>query len=318
MPSSSDWVSFLLRTLPGTGAEQIALWRATLAAQGMSPESWLQLKPRNRSKLFPLSESQEETLARRVPECLRFSAAMEDDAIWLMTPDDPGWPRGALEPLGPRAPEFLSGWGSRAVLGQPHVAVVGSRSATPEAVQFAEIAARSLVEMGLGVISGGARGIDQAAHRAALRTGGTTIFVLSEGVVSSTDHAHREELDPARVCLVSQVWPTQRFSTAEALARNHLIVALSQAVLVVAAESTGGSLRTGLAALEMRRPTLVIHHPEVTVHTAGNHRLRQAGAIALPAEAFRAGHAPAELRQALGRAEPPPPATPDLLEGLPS
>ena len=71
-------------------------------------------------------------------------------------------------------------------------------------------------------------------------------------------------------------------------------------------------MATGLAALEMDRPTLAVDHGRITVHTAGNHRLIQAGATPLPHESFASGHAPDQLREALGLAKRPRPEPDDL------
>lgn len=312
------WATFLVRTLPGVSAERHAVWRATLAAERLTPSAWLRLPPSRRKRVAPLPDSAQTALERRLPEWKRLTAdGGLGEALWLLCAADHAWPGDALACLAERAPDWLVGWGNAGILRSPLAAVVGSREATPEALQQAEIVARSLVELGMGVISGGAPGVDQVAHRAALRGGGSTVAVLAEGLAVSADFTDREGLDPGRTCLVSAVWPFQRWTTAEALARNRVVVALAQAVIVVAAQSRGGSLMTGETALALGKPTLTVAPEEVTVHTAGNRRLLQRGAVGLSAAAFTAGHAPAELRQALRRAAVPRPGTGDLFEDIP-
>jgi predicted Rossmann fold nucleotide-binding protein DprA/Smf involved in DNA uptake len=313
------WSEFLVHTLPGVAPDREVLWRATLDAAQMLPSEYLGLSQRRRQRVAPLPDVALTALERRLPDWQRLQApAGAGEDLWLLHAGAEYWPAKALDCLGGRAPDYLVGWGNPSLLTSSLVAVVGSRDAPPGAVQQAEIIARSLVELGFGVISGGARGIDESAHRGALGGGGATVFMLAEGLAIAPEFQTRADLDPDRVCLLSCVWPFQRWTTTEALARNRVIVALAQGVVVVAAKMSGGSLMTGETALDLERPTLALDHGEVTVHTAGNRRLMQRGATPLRADAFTEGHAPDELRTALGLAAAPKPRTGDLFEGLKS
>jgi DNA protecting protein DprA len=311
--SPDRWVKFAVRALPGINAESYTLWRATLKTKGVTPVDWLHLSKRRRIAAAPLPDTAEEMLAKRAEALMRLcrgEGAGRD--LWVLAPMDSAWPTEGLAVMGNASPDWLLGWGNPRLMHTPNVAVVGSRETTPEALQVAEIIGRSLVELGFDVVSGGARGVDQTAQQAALRAGGRSLYLLAEGIARSQEFQSRADHDPERVCLLSAQWPFARFSTAEAMRRNRLIVALARAVIVVAARSSGGSVMTGQTALDFDRPTLVVDHGEITVHTAGNHRLLQAGAKRLSAELFAAGHAPAELRQALEIAAIPPPRTGDL------
>ncbi len=313
-PSADAWADFLIATRPGMTAERHALWRATLAAGSVEPVAYLGLTPKRREKVAPLPEGAEKSLEQRLPEWRRLThRGGVGEELWLVRPDDDGWPAEALDPLGRNAPRHLLGWGNQGLLASALVGIVGSRAAPPDMLQTAEILARSLVELGMGIVSGGARGVDETAHRTSLGNGGSTVFALPEGLLISPQFETRADLDPARVCLVSAVWPWQRWSTAEALARNRVIVALGQALVVVAAESKSGSLMTGRTALDLERPLLVVDPPEITVHNAGNRILIQLGGTPL---SVTEGHAPNDLRQALGLAAAPRPRPGDLFEGV--
>lgn len=310
---SDAWADFLILTLPGVNAQRHSLWRATLAASDVTATDWLALTTKRRQKIAPLPTQAEEQLERRLPQwrAVIRSGGMSEQ-LWLMGPQDDDWPTSAMNALERTAPHRLTGWGNRALINNPLVAVVGSRDATPEALQITEILSRSLCELGMGVVSGGARGVDQTAQSTALRAGGNTVYALPEGLAVSEYFEECEAMDPERVCLLSSEWPWQRWNAISALARNRVIVALSQAVIVIAAHSTGGSLMTGQTSLDLRRPTLVIDHGEVTVHTAGNRMLIQGGATPMKAEQFLEGHAPSAIREALGLASAPKPETGDL------
>lgn len=312
---TTRWLDFMLETLPGMTPAAVGLLRATLAAEEVAPRQWLSLPPKRRAKIAPLPESAERALPGRVDELRR----LEENAdwnLWLATEADEDWPAQALERLGDEAPRWLVGWGNRGLLGEQMVAVVGSREATEESLQVTEILTRALVEVGMVVLSGGARGVDQTAHQVALADGGSTVHALPEGLVQARAFGLRHEVDERRVAMLSTLWPFQRWSTAEAHGRNRLMAALAQAVIVVAAKSKGGSVATGMAALEMDRPTLTVDHGRITVHTAGNHRLLQAGATPMSHGAFASGHAPDHLREALGLAKRPRPEARDLFGDL--
>jgi len=114
------------------------------------------------------------------------------------------------------APPLLAVRGKRAILSQPLVAIVGSRNASAAGVKFAERLARELGDAGFGVVSGLARGIDAAAHRASLATG--TIAVLAGGHERIYPAEHVDLLekllaDGAAVSEMSLAWePRARLS----------------------------------------------------------------------------------------------------------
>jgi DNA processing protein len=131
------------------------------------------------------------------------------------------------------------------------------------------------------VVSGYAKGVDTASHLAALDAGGTTIAVLAEGL----DHfrlkkAYRELLSAdsveRKMLILSQFPPAQRWSAGAAMTRNQVIVGLSQALVVVEAGETGGTLKAGETALRGKRRVLVLGGPNGAPR--GNEQLIAAGA----------------------------------------
>lgn len=169
-----------------------------------------------------------------------------------------GYPAGllGLEP----PPEGL--W----VLGQGDpdrcwVAVVGARQADWLGELAAEEIARQLASHGLGVLSGGAMGVDAAAHQAALQAGGMTAAVMAGGVDVATPPRNRglfAAMLGAGGLLVGEHPPGTRPFPRLFARRNALIAAMARAVIVVQAGAQSGSLITAHWAKELRRPVLVV------------------------------------------------------------
>ncbi len=138
----------------------------------------------------------------------------------------------------------------------PTIAIVGARAATGDGMLRAHAIARHLAERGVHVVSGGALGIDGAAHRGALAGGGATTVVLGSGVDIAYPSRHAqlfEEVVLRGGALVSQfpIGMTPRASTFTQ--RNTLISALADAVIVVEADLKSGSLSTAQAARRQGR-----------------------------------------------------------------
>jgi len=179
----------------------------------------------------------------------------------------------------PPALLFLKGqWQERDALA---VAIVGSRHCTHYGVRQAERFAGSLARMGFTVVSGLARGIDTAAHRAAMAAGGRTIAVLASGLANIYPDENRdlaERIAGGAGALISE-FPLEFEPLASVFPqRNRLIAGLSLAVLVVEAASRSGALITARHALEQGREVLAVPGPIDSRASRGCHRLIREGA----------------------------------------
>lgn len=191
----------------------------------------------------------------------------------FLTPEDPRWPC-RLNDLS-AMPIGLIVKGSVDVLHFPSLAIVGTRNPTNYGVRVAGDFAAGFVDREWAIVSGGAYGIDAAAHRGALVAEGSTIAVLAAGVDVNYPGGHaRLFAEIAETgALVSEVMPGLRAIPARFLTRNRLIAALSCATLVVEAAFRSGSLRTARDAAELLRPVMAIPGPITSPTSEGCHRL---------------------------------------------
>ncbi|RUO30877.1 DNA-protecting protein DprA [Aliidiomarina sedimenti] len=179
-----------------------------------------------------------------------------------------------------RAPPLLFVEGDVARLGNPLIAVVGSRRASPYGLEQTEQLSGELVAAGWGVCSGMAMGVDAAAHRAALSAGGVTLAVLGTGPDICYPPRQRDLYHQLRNdgLVVSEFFPGTAARSDHFLRRNRIISGLSQAVLVCEASARSGSLATARFALEQNRSVMAVPGPITQSSYAGNHSLIQQGA----------------------------------------
>jgi len=198
------------------------------------------------------------------------------DGVRLVCPGDPEWPSG-LDQLGPARPYalWLRGNADLRHRCQRSVSVVGSRAATGYGAHVAGEIAADLAERGWAVVSGGAYGIDAAAHRGALATQGITIAVLACGVDFPYPAGHAELFaDIAAHGLVISEWPPGRHpARMRFLVRNRVIAALSCGTVIVEAGERSGALNTARHAAELGKPLMAVPGPVTSAQSAGCHRI---------------------------------------------
>lgn len=221
----------------------------------------------------------------------RRSAEVRDGALaamaWLEHPgqhllmwDNLGYPALLGEIDDP--PPLLFVAGDPALLERPQLAIVGSRRASPPALDTARAFSRYLSQAGFTITSGLALGIDGAAHRAALQAGGGTIGVLGTGLQKLYPQRHRElaqAIIDSGSALVSEYPLDAGPLPGNFPRRNRIISGLSLGVLVVEASLASGSLITARLAAEQGREVYAIpgsiHHPGAK----GCHQLIRDGAL---------------------------------------
>ena len=168
--------------------------------------------------------------------------------------------------------------GKLKVLKQPLIAIVGSRNASAAGVKFAERIARDLGEAGFVTVSGLARGIDAAAHRASLSTG--TIAVLAGGHSRIYPAERIELLDKilANGAAISEMPFTREPRAHDFPRRNRLISGASLGVVVIEAAHRSGSLITARMAAEQGREVFAVPGSPLDPRAAGTNDLIKQGA----------------------------------------
>ncbi len=202
----------------------------------------------------------------------------------VVVPGDDEWPL-PLDDLADRAPLALwvAGDGHLGDVTRRAVSVVGARACTPYGEHVAAELAAGLGDRGWTVVSGGAYGIDAAAHRGALAVDGPTVAVLACGVDVPYPAAHDGLLRAVRSAgvVMSELPPGARPTRRRFLDRNRVIAALGRGTVVVEAAIRSGALNTAGHAEELSRTVMAVPGPVTSAASSGCHELLRTRGAAL-------------------------------------
>ncbi|MEU6813833.1 DNA-processing protein DprA [Streptomyces sp. NPDC046860] len=209
-------------------------------------------------------------------------AAAREAGTRFVCPGDTEWPA-QLDDLGDERPVGL--W----VRGHPglrmwalrSVAVVGARACTEYGAHAAATLAAGLAERGWVVVSGGAYGVDGAAHRGALAADGATVAVLACGVDRPYPRGHTALIDriAQQGLVIGELPPGDQPTPNRFVVRNRVIAALTRGTVVVEAACRSGSLVTARAAQRLGRFTMGVPGPVSSALSAGVHELLRGEAV---------------------------------------
>lgn len=167
-------------------------------------------------------------------------------AIWVISRADPQYPRCLKLRLKEDAPAVLYGCGEIDLLGAGGLAVVGSRNVDQALIEYAMGIGRLAANAGKTIVSGGARGIDQAAMFGALNASGKVTGILADSLEKTVmNREQRNFILNGQLLLVSPYDPGAGFNVGNAMQRNKLIYALADAALVVASDYNKGGTWAG-------------------------------------------------------------------------
>ena len=196
-----------------------------------------------------MSHSDAARLERLLGRGFLFSQAVErwrTRAIWVVSRADAGYPQRLKKRLGEDAPPVLYGCGDASILDAGGLAVVGSRNVNETLIEYTEDTGRLAAAARRAVISGGARGIDQAAMRGALDADGIVEGILADGLERAVvRREYRDALMNGRLALICPYDPAAHFNVGHAMQRNKLIYALADAALVVNSDYGKGGTWAG-------------------------------------------------------------------------
>ncbi|WP_149825708.1 DNA-processing protein DprA [Streptomyces tailanensis] len=194
----------------------------------------------------------------------------------FLVPGDAEWP-GQLDDLGDGRPVglWVRGKANVRMWALRSVAVVGARACTEYGAHMAATLAAGLAERGWVVVSGGAYGVDGAAHRGVLGVGGATVAVLACGVDQSYPRGHAQLIGriAEQGLVVGELPPGDHPTPSRFILRNRVIAALTRGTVVVEAAYRSGALVTARAAQRLGRFTMGVPGPATSALSAGVHEL---------------------------------------------
>lgn len=270
-PASGDevaaWVG--LSRLPGVGPRTIAGW---VDRAGSARAVWQHLP----AFIQKRAEAAEILAAWKKVDPAAILEGARSLGLTMLVPCDPGFP--SLLRAIPDPPPVLYVRGSLDEAAS--VAIVGSRRATPYGLAVAERLAFDLAQEGITIVSGLARGIDSAAHKAALDGGGRTVAVLGCGadVTYPPEHRRLAETIATRGALVSEFPPGTPPLPGHFPRRNRLISGLALGVVVVEGAGDSGALMTVDYALDQGREVFAVPGSIFSPRSSAPHNLLRQGA----------------------------------------
>lgn len=189
----------------------------------------------------------------RIESLLKRGAAMAlatekwlRSGLWIVSRSDEGYPQRLKKKLGQDSPALLFGAGDVSLFEFGGLAIVGSRNATESELDFTRDVAARCAREGVGVVSGGARGVDVAAMQGAGQAQGKVIGILADSLLRScVNRDNRIGIEDCRLVLTSPFHPEAGFNAGNAMQRNRYIYALADYALVVQSDYEKGGTWAG-------------------------------------------------------------------------
>ncbi|MCG5513204.1 DNA-processing protein DprA [Ectothiorhodospira shaposhnikovii] len=204
-------------------------------------------------------------------------------AIWVVSRADAEYPRRLKARLREDAPAVLYGCGDMALLETGGLAVVGSRHVDDALIDYTMAVGRLAARAGRTLVSGGAKGIDQAAMCGALEGGGKVCGVLANSLEKTTmNREHRNLLLNGELVLISPYDPSAGFNVGNAMQRNKLIYALADTSLVVSSDLNKGGTWSGAVEQLDKLKFIPVFIRSTGESSAGLNGLRKKGALPWP------------------------------------
>ena len=247
-------------------------WANQISSLGASQVYHKITKESSYSRISDYQEVKEKVVTSRPVDLITELRNLESD---FNSPIDLDWPISLMDLSSP--PIGLVIKGNRGLLGglDRSISIVGSRRPTEYGLAVSNKLAADSATAQVAVISGGAYGIDTAAHKGALGVGGSSVAVLAGGFNHLYPAENKKLFSQItnKGLLISEVMPNIKSEPSRFLIRNRLIAALSKATVVVEAEFVSGSIRTARDAAEIFRPVFAIPGQISSPLSAGCHRL---------------------------------------------
>ena len=261
----------------------LASW---LQDNDLTPKDLLDSTVQNKIPQLVINKLEPHRILALLERGVMLSLAVEqwtNQGLWILGRGDAEYPKRLKQKLRYQAPAILYGVGNKKLLSQGGLAIVGSRDLDDAGLEYTQKLAQTCAQQEIQVISGGARGVDQASMLETLETGGTVVGVMADSLSkAAVAKKYRTGIKKGRLTLISTYDPNAGFNVGNAMGRNKYIYALADYSLVINSNvNKGGTWAGATEALEKIRDVPVLVRIEENVPN-GNHELIKKGAIPFP------------------------------------
>jgi len=205
--------------------------------------------------------------------------------VWIINRSDEFYPNSLKIKLKDKVPPILFGIGNKNLLNKNYIGIVGSRHISETEISTTKEIVKQLKQQQYGVVSGGARGIDEHSMTGILQNDGYALGVLADSLLKkSSSSVYRKYVVDNKLVLISPFNPEVGFNVGNAMGRNKLIYVLSQATIVVKSETKGGTWEGANENLKNNWTPLWVVAPIENKTNKGNFEIVKKGARFLPKE----------------------------------
>lgn len=203
--------------------------------------------------------------------------------VWIINRGDPGYPESLKAKLKDKTPPILYGIGDKNLLLRNYIGIVGSRHIDEVDIDVTKKIVQQIHNQNYGVVSGGARGIDEHSMEGVLQLNGYALGVLADGLINkSASNLYRNHIINNKLTLISPYNPEAGFNVGNAMGRNKLIYVLSQATIIVKSDTKGGTWEGANENLKNKWVPTWVAHPSEDKKNTGNLEIVKKGGHWLP------------------------------------
>ncbi len=162
--------------------------------------------------------------------------------IWIINRSDASYPENLKNKLKDRVPPILFGIGDKRLLNKNYIGIVGSRNISIQDIDATKFLVKQIVEQEYGVVSGGARGVDEHSMIGTLSLNGYAMGIMADSLLKkSSSKIYRDSIVNNKLVLVSPYNPEAGFNVGNAMGRNKFIYSVSDATIIIKSDTKGGT-----------------------------------------------------------------------------
>lgn len=231
-------------------------------------------------RTLDISEEVARNIYNAKDSSLRLQDELYSQGVEMCWIGDEVYPQGIKKLKIGTIPAVLFYKGNFELVTQKCVGFTGSRKVSDSGIRITKDSAKQLSENKITVVSGYANGVDITAHRTALVEGGSTIFVIVEGILKNRIKGEiKELLNEKNHLFVSQFLPNCTWNASNAMKRNNTIIGLSDAMILIEASMSGGTFDAGQQSLKNKKPLFVVEYASKKTTAEGNEYFLKYGGV---------------------------------------